>query len=100
MTDSMDQDRYYRLFHGHKDALKDPNLWLEDFCNSFPLSEARVLLWEFFKSYLEDPDGLLQTEERNQAMFFYESMDKLLEAVYLLQQGKQDDADNEEEEEA
>lgn len=86
MSNNSSPDRFYRLTGTGN--LQQPDECIEQFCSAFSLGQARIHLWEFFKSYLEDPDGLTNREERSDALFFYESTDTVLEAIYLMQEKK------------
>ncbi|RXK81976.1 hypothetical protein [Filimonas effusa] len=63
-----------------------PNLAFQEFTEAFDLSLSREQLWMLTKAFIgsEECDGL-SAHDRSRYIFFYEKLDALIEAVYLMQ---------------
>lgn len=69
------------------EEIANPQLVFEELFDFAHLPEARSMLWDWLKAtvtgtYPED----LSKEERNNILFLYEKMEKLIEAAYLLKE--------------
>ncbi len=76
----------YRL---SEDEIANPQIVIDELFDFAHLPELRSMLWDWLKStvsgnYPED----LSKEERVAILLLYEKIEKLVEAAYLLQEGK------------
>lgn len=66
-------------------ALHTPQLWMEDFFFQHTLPDARQKLWILLKGFINSEDSQdLTTTERSDFLRFYENLEALLEASFLL----------------
>ncbi len=65
--------------------MKDPLLVLKDFFECYHLNDTRDLLWKWTVEVLTSP-GSISSEplERSNHIYFYEKLETLLEACYLI----------------
>ena len=72
-----------------QDKKDNPLLVLHEFCDSYHLQEVRKTLWEWLVTALGKNHSIYdEAKERSNLFFFYENMEELIEAVYLLHQQK------------
>jgi len=62
---------------------QDPLHVLEELFSSYELKDIRIIQWEMLKAALASDYFSLQ-KERNDAVFFYETILTALEAIYML----------------
>ncbi|WP_276480213.1 hypothetical protein [Paraflavitalea pollutisoli] len=64
---------------------KSPLGVIGEFCDNYHLPEAQDMLWEWLVTALgKSPSQYDQGKERSNLFFFYENIDGLLEAIYIL----------------
>ena len=70
-----------------KEKKGNPLIVLHDFCDAYHLHEVRKTLWDWLVTALGKPHSIYdEAKERSNLFFFYENMEELIEAVYLLHQ--------------
>jgi hypothetical protein len=70
-----------------KEKKDNPLLVLQEFCDSYHLHEVRKALWDWLVTALGKNNSIYdEAKERSNLFFFYENMEELIEAVYLLHQ--------------
>lgn len=70
-----------------KEAKENPLMVLYDFCDAYHLHEVRKTLWDWLVTALGKTHSLYDdAKERSNLCFFYENMEELMEAIYLLHQ--------------
>lgn len=84
------KDRYklYPKWHNKpfrltSEEIEKPAKVLKDFCWEFAPGEVRLLLWELYVSSTKD-----KLSDRAINVVLYEHIDRLIEAVFVLYQGK------------
>lgn len=66
---------------------EDPMLVLRDFHSSYHLNEVRETLWDWFTIAITTDNSTFDDgQSRSNLLFFYEKLEKVLEALYLLVQ--------------
>jgi hypothetical protein len=67
---------------------QNPNLVLDDFFEYYHLNEVREIMWQWLTEVVSSPrDSANDPHERNNHMFFYEKMESLVEAAWILNRG-------------
>lgn len=67
--------------------IEDPHKVLEDFFLSYKPEECRKALWKWLRLTIGGDFSSLESNERSDLISFYENLQKLLEATYLLRKG-------------
>jgi len=66
---------------------ENPLQVLHNFCDAYHLQEVRNILWEWLVTALGKTHSIYdEAKERSNLTFFYENIEELIEAVYLLHQ--------------
>lgn len=68
--------------------IEHPQDVLTGFFGSYPLAEARELLWDMVSRSLCAPDEELGTFSRKELLAGYEALERLVEAAHCLYRGK------------
>ena len=72
-----------RLTEAEKD---NPTVVFENFFECYHLNEVRQILWEWLVEVISSHNSISQEgRERNNHIFFYEKLEELLEACFILQ---------------
>jgi hypothetical protein len=67
---------------------QNPNLVITDFFECYHLNEVREIMWQWLTEVVSSPrDSANDPHERNNHMFFYEKMEALVEAAWILNRG-------------
>lgn len=66
--------------------VEEPERVMTEFFDLFPLSRSRALLWEMVRTMVTDGYSRLKPRERSELLFYYEQMEKLFEAVHVMQE--------------
>lgn len=67
---------------------QDPRTVLQEFLSECPLAECRQLLWQMVEIALQADHTLYDgAEERHRLLWFYQQVEKVLEAGWLLSTG-------------
>jgi len=62
-----------------------PRLVIEEFFSHFHLDDARTLLWDWLTGAMASSHQMLSTpEQRANMIFFYEQLESLIEASFLM----------------
>jgi hypothetical protein len=70
-----------------KEKRENPAQVLHEFCDSYHLHEVRKTLWDWLVTALGKTHSIYDdAKERSNLFFFYENVEELMEAVYLLHQ--------------
>jgi hypothetical protein len=70
------------------DQTQNPNLVLDDFFECYHLKEVREIMWQWLTSAVSSPGSHVDDHhERNNYMFFYEKMEALVEAAWIMNRG-------------
>ena len=79
--------QWYNVPMRLNDAEKqNPAVALDDFFECFHLNEVREILWNWMVEVVSSPHGISHDpHERNNHIFFYEKMETLVEAAFLIQ---------------
>ena len=65
---------------------KNPILAVQDFFDSYHLEEVRQILWSWMVEVVTSQRSIASNpRDRNNNIFFYEKIETLVEATYLLQ---------------
>jgi hypothetical protein len=78
----------------NKEEKQNPLPVLQDFCDSYHLHEVKQILWDWLVTALGKSHSIYdEGKERSNLFFFYEKVETLIEAVYILheKQGKDKD---------
>lgn len=68
-----------------REEMEFPTAVLEEFFGHFHLEDARSLLWEWLTGAMASTHELFSTpQQRANMIFFYEHLESLVEAAYLL----------------
>lgn len=68
---------------------EDPARVFQEFFKCFHLQEVRQVLWEWMvETVVSDRCGGHDSQERSSAIFFYEKMEELVEAAFLMNRKK------------
>ena len=64
---------------------EQPQQMISEFCDQFDLADSRAMLWRMTLAFFgaEECDGL-DRHQRSQYLFFYQQLEALLEATYLM----------------
>lgn len=66
----------------------NPASALDDFFQSYHLSDVRPILWQWLTEILSSPrDSANDPHERNNHIFFYEKIESLVEAAWVMRRG-------------
>lgn len=68
------------------DEIKDPQKVLEEFFLTYHPEECRIELWKWLRLTIGGDFGDLESNERGNLICFYENLQRLIEAVYLLKE--------------
>jgi hypothetical protein len=67
---------------------QNPNLVLDDFFECYHLKEVREIMWQWVTEAVSSPHSQSNDpHERNNYMFFYEKMESLVEACWIMNRG-------------
>lgn len=66
------------------DEIKDPQKVLKEFFMSYQPEECRIELWRWLRLTIGGDFGDLESNERGNLISFYEDLQKLVEATYLI----------------
>ena len=70
-----------------EEELKNPRLIIEYFFECYRLQEVRQMLWEWMVEVVSSSRSISQEgQQRNEHIYFYEKMETLIEAVFLINQ--------------
>jgi hypothetical protein len=69
------------------DEINDPYLVIQQFFEYASLSNCREYLWEWLKVTVSGTfnTGLMEKDQRFDMIYFYENIEKLIEAAHLIQ---------------
>jgi hypothetical protein len=67
-----------------KEQRKDPISLFDEFFKSYHLDEVREILWTWMKEAVSTDSGFMNAIERKNQIFFYEKVEELVEAVFVL----------------
>jgi hypothetical protein len=71
-----------------EEQLQNPKLILDDFFECYHLNEVREIMWQWLTEVVSSPrDSANDPHERNNQMFFYEKMESLVEAAWIMNRG-------------
>ena len=71
----------------NKEEKQNPLPVLHDFCDSYHLHEVKQILWNWLVTALGKSHSIYdEGKERSNLFFFYEKIETLIEAVYILDQ--------------
>ncbi|MCS3796414.1 hypothetical protein [Niastella sp. OAS944] len=66
----------------------NPELVLDDFFQSYHLQDTRTILWQWLKEVLSSPrESINDPHARNNDIFFYEKLESLIEAAWVMRKG-------------
>ena len=66
-----------------------PKKMIADFCSTFEFKECRDMLWRMiFTFFSAEESDALNRHERNDYLFFYQQLEALLEAAFLMHEKK------------
>ncbi|MCS3801054.1 hypothetical protein [Niastella sp. OAS944] len=78
-------DEHYQTIRLSEKEMQDPIQVVNDFFNNYDLVQCRKFVWEWFKAVLSSPEFADQEGHiRNGHAYFYEQVEALVEATYLL----------------
>jgi hypothetical protein len=67
---------------------QNPNLVLDDFFQCYHLQDVRQIMWQWLTAAVSSPGSHADDyHERNNYMFFYEKMESLVEAAWIMNRG-------------
>lgn len=67
---------------------QNPNLVFDDFFECYHLNEVREIMWQWLTEAVSSPRSHSNdSHERNNYMFFYEKMEALVEAAWIMNRG-------------
>lgn len=70
------------------DQTQNPNLVFDDFFECYHLNEVREIMWQWLTDAVSSPRSHSNDpHERNNYMFFYEKMESLVEAAWIMNWG-------------
>jgi hypothetical protein len=70
----------------NKEQKQHPILIIDDFFESFHLNEVRDILWRWMVEVVSSPRSISDDHhERNNHIYFYEKIEELVEAAFVLQ---------------
>ncbi|OQP45875.1 hypothetical protein A4H97_32050 [Niastella yeongjuensis] len=73
----------------NEDQLNSPELALDDFFEFYHLKEVREILWQWVREVVSSPGSILSDhQERNNHLFFYEKLEMLVEAAWVINGGR------------
>lgn len=82
----------------NKEEVENPYLVIEELFDFAHLPEIRNLLWEWLKTTVTgDFNESLDTREKSSLLFFYEKIEKLIEASHIILQLQKKEATQEQE---
>lgn len=65
---------------------RNPALVLEEYFQCYHLQDVRQILWNWMVEVISSPHGIsCDPHERNNHIYFYEKMEALIEAAYIMQ---------------
>ncbi|MBO9203267.1 MULTISPECIES: hypothetical protein [Niastella] len=71
-----------------EDELNNPDLALDNFFEWYHLHEVRQILWQWVTEVISSPGSISNDpHERNNHLFFYEKMEVLVEAAWIMSRG-------------
>jgi hypothetical protein len=71
----------------NEDELKNPRLTIENFFECYHLQEVRQMLWSWMVEIVSSSRSISQEgQQRNDHIYFYEKMESLVEAAFLINQ--------------
>ena len=71
----------------NEEELKNPRLTIENFFESYHLQEVRQMLWNWMVEIVSSSRSISQEgQQRNDHIYFYEKMEALVEAAFLINQ--------------
>jgi hypothetical protein len=69
------------------EELKNPRLAIENFFECYHLQEVRQMLWNWMVEIVSSSRSISQEgQQRNDHIYFYEKMESLIEAAFLINQ--------------
>lgn len=72
-----------------REQKQDPFLVIEDFFECYHLNEVREILWKWMEEVVCSPRSISNNPmDRSNHMYFYEKMEELVEAVFMLEKLK------------
>lgn len=70
-----------------EEELKKPRLIIENFFECYNLQEVRQMLWNWMVEIVSSSRSISQEgQQRNDHIYFYEKMESLVEAAFLINQ--------------
>ena len=70
------------------DQTQKPNLVLDDFFECYHLNDVRKIMWQWVTEAVSSPRSMADDpHERNNYMYFYEKMESLVEAAWIMNRG-------------
>ena len=70
-----------------EDELNNPKLTIENFFECYRLQEVRQILWNWMVEVVSSSRSISQDgQQRNDHIYFYEKMELLIEAAFLINQ--------------
>lgn len=70
-----------------EDELNNPKLTIENFFECYRLQEVRQILWTWMVEVVSSSRSISQDgQQRNDHIYFYEKMELLIEAAFLINQ--------------
>lgn len=72
----------------NEEQLIDPSQVFDDFFQSYHLQDVRPILWQWLTEVLSSPrESINDPHERNNDIFFYEKLESLVEAAWIMRLG-------------
>lgn len=80
-------DWYNQPLRLTEDERQNPRLVIETFFESYHLQEVREILWKWMVEIVSSSRSISQEgKQRNDHIYFYEQMEALVEAAFLINQ--------------
>ena len=80
-------DWYNQPLRLSEEERENPRLIIENFFESYHLQEVREILWNWMVEIVSSSRSIAQEgKQRNDHIYFYEKIETLVEAVYLMNQ--------------
>ena len=77
-----------------EEEINNPNLVFNDFFQCYHLNEVRETMWQWVVEVISSPHSISSDHhERNNHLYFYEKMESLVEAAWIINRGKAPVAD-------
>lgn len=78
-------DWYNQPLRLSKEELVDPRIIIENFFETYHLEEIREILWDWLVEVISSERSIsLEAKQRNDHMYFYEKIELLVEAAFVI----------------